>query len=183
MEWSRVIALEYNLATHMCILTHSWNQIQGTILLELLTLSLVASVWATFSSMFCVCEIACFLEIIILVTASDDPSIIPGVFEVEGTIGQSLILTCGTKVNGNPRPAITWLNPHGSNVENSSSFRHFDDEMGVRLNLSCVSFADIGNWTCVLSAPMVDLPVRQKRIGIYLYVQRGKKGRLYAMIM
>lgn len=105
----------------------------------------------------------------------DDPEIVPGPSEVEGRRGQPLMLLCGTNLDGNPRPTISWIDPKGRTVQNSSHYRYIDDAMGVVLNLSCLSHYDVGNWMCVLSSAIMSssppVIMASKTIEIFVYLQ------------
>ncbi len=63
-------------------------------------------------------------------------------------LGEALELVCGTGLESNPPATITWRDPQGEIVVNSTRYILVNDESGVKLLFAAIILSDIGEWTC-----------------------------------
>ncbi len=63
-------------------------------------------------------------------------------------LGGALELVCGTGLESNPPATITWRDPQGDIVTNSTRYTLVNDGTGVRLLFATAISTDIGMWTC-----------------------------------
>lgn len=98
---------------------------------------------------------------------------------MEAELYSSVSLLCGTNLVSFPPATITWTNPKGNILArgNGSLYTPISDETGVRLEISTVSFLDVGIWTCTIrtweedsSRPNGIFVVGERNITIHLGV-------------
>ena len=68
-------------------------------------------------------------------------------------MGDSASLVCGTDLDsGNPQATITWTDPDGTRVIDSTRFTLDNGPSFVRLNFTSATIADNGVWRCAVVA-------------------------------
>ena len=60
----------------------------------------------------------------------------------------SLSLVCGTGLDSNPQPTITWTDPDGITIADNAQYHLDNGPNVVRLNFTQVFSSDIGVWGC-----------------------------------
>lgn len=80
------------------------------------------------------------------------PSIVPGISEQGAALDSSFSLLCGTNLQGNPTPHVSWLDPKGNNISLIGNPRYHPHIHGteVMLEIKNFNFLDQGIWTCIL---------------------------------
>ena len=75
------------------------------------------------------------------------PAQIEGSGDTQGVIfeGGDITLVCGTSVDGNPTPTISWTDNNGTTVSDGSGISGSDTLM---LTITNVTRNHSGNWTC-----------------------------------
>ncbi len=68
-------------------------------------------------------------------------------------------LLCGTHLQSNPDPIISWWDPRGDLVTASDRFSFINDATGVRLNIINATEVDNGTWVCNLTVTAQNLSI------------------------
>lgn len=69
----------------------------------------------------------------------------------------SLTFLCGTNLESNPLPSVSWTDPLGAEVVSSGRFRIFANASGVGLEVAEAVAEDTGTWTCEVTVEGVDV--------------------------
>ena len=79
----------------------------------------------------------------------DPPSFrIQGPTEQFVLLGESVSLVCGTGLESNPQPTISWRDPDGNTIVDNSRYDLENGPSVVRLNFTNASISDNGVWRC-----------------------------------
>ena len=62
-------------------------------------------------------------------------------------LGDSVSLICGTGLDSNPQPTITWTAPDGTTIVNNVKYNDNGTDI-LKLNITNITLTDAGEWRC-----------------------------------
>ena len=84
-----------------------------------------------------------------MLSESDPPSFVTqGPTRHYILLGDSLSLVCGTGLDSNPQPTITWIAPDGITIVDNARYEFDNGPDIVKLNFTNTVLSDAGVWTC-----------------------------------